>query len=205
MYLFFFLATHKPFTLQSTYLQARPFILSIILQRQCRKQWMLLGLLGFIRWVIMVLYCHDSSAMFMKLGRLHYRLSRDKARKICRGSSMLSGPKPPPLLPMPPARVLDNADFVVGMEPSLAPAAERREEEVEEEDVWIPASRGILLSIVRGCCRSSNASAICSSTWSVYCLAILSNRDAEYSVSRRLSTYYIVNNEPCRQTTRIIT
>jgi len=45
---------------------------------------MLLGLLGFIRWVIMALYCHDSLAMFMKLGRLHYRLSRDKARKICR-------------------------------------------------------------------------------------------------------------------------
>lgn len=143
--------------------------------------------------------------MIMKLDRLHYRLSRDKARKICRGSSTLSGPGPPPplLLPMPPTRELDNADLVVDIEPSLAPAAERREEGVEE-DVWIPASRGILLSVVRGCCRSSNASAICSSTWSVYCLAILSNRDAEYSVSRRLSTYCIVNNESGRQKTRAL-
>jgi hypothetical protein len=123
----------------------------------------------------------------------NHRLSRDKARKICRGSSTISGPK---LLPPPPVRpaadpervVLDNGVFDAV---SAVPAAERREEVVEVEDVWIPASRGILFSVVRGCCRSSSANAICSRTWSVYCLTTLSNRDAVYSVSRRLSTCYL--------------
>ena len=116
------------------------------------------------------------------------RLNLESARKISLGSSATSG---------------DRTECSGGFSDEDGTVVVENEDVVEDDDD-VDDDNVVGGGSIRGRCRSSRAIAICSSTWSVYCLVTLSNRDATYRVSRSWSTLKKYYNGRVRMSAHIL-